>query len=55
MAFTPYHNINGSDGVLQELIKPGDFTGNIKSILMCNTDTTDIQLSLFLEVLQLGY
>jgi len=49
MAFTPYHNISGADGLLQELIKPGDFTGNIKSILMCNTDTTDIQVSLFLE------
>ena len=49
MAFTPYHNISRADGTLQELIKPGDFTGNIKSILISNTDSTDIQLSLYIQ------
>ena len=49
MALTSYHNISGANGTLQELIKPGDFTGNIKSILISNVDSTEIQVGLFLE------
>ena len=41
MAFTPYHNIDGSDGIHVELLAPGDKAGNIKSITIVNTHATD--------------
>ena len=50
MAFKPYHNIAGSDGVDVELLAPGDNASNIKSILIANTHaTTDATVSLFIQ------
>jgi len=50
MAFTPYHNIDGSDGVDVELIAPGENVGAIKSIMITNTHATaDASVTLFLE------
>ena len=50
MAFTPYHNIDGSDGVDVELLAPGDNSGGIKSILITNTHATaDATVSLFIQ------
>ena len=50
MAFTPYHNITGSTGVTVELIKPGDNTQGIKSIMLTNIHATaDATVSLFLQ------
>ena len=50
MAFTPYHNINGSNGVDVELLRPGDNASNIKSILITNIhDTADATVSLFIQ------
>ena len=40
MAFTPYHNITGSTGVTVELIKPGDNTKDIRSIMLTNIHAT---------------
>jgi len=50
MAFTPYHNVDGSNGVDVELIAPGGNVGAIKSILITNTDATaDATVTLFIE------
>ena len=49
MAFTAYHNISGSTSEYQELIKPGDNTKGIKSILLTNTDTEDIVVDLYIQ------
>ena len=50
MAFTAYHNIVGSAGVTQELIKSGDNTRGIKSILLTNIhDSATATVSLFLQ------
>ena len=50
MAFTAYHNITASDGLSQELIKPGDNTKGIKSILLTNIhDSANANVSLFLQ------
>tara|TARA_R110002012_G_scaffold57393_1_gene147908 strand:+ start:734 stop:1066 length:333 start_codon:yes stop_codon:yes gene_type:complete len=50
MAFTPYHNIDGSNGVDVELLKPGDGANNIKSILITNIHATeDATVSLFIQ------
>ena len=49
MAFTAYHNISGSTSEYQELIKPGDNTKGIKSILLTNTDTEDIVVNLYIQ------
>ena len=50
MAFTPYHNVDGSNGVDVELIAPGENAGAIKSIMITNTDATaDATVTLFIE------
>ena len=50
MAFTPYHNIDGSNGVDIELIAPGENAGTIRSIMITNTDATaDATVTLFIE------
>lgn len=49
MAFTPYHNIDGSNGVDVELLAPGDNSGGIKSILITNTATAAATVSLFIQ------
>ena len=50
MAFTPYHNINGSNGVDIELIALGTNINEIKSILITNTHATaDATITLFIE------
>ena len=49
MAFNPYHNISGSDGIEAELLAPGDGANDVKSILITNTYTTDIIVSLFIQ------
>ena len=50
MAFTAYHNIDGSDGVDIELFAPGDEGGNILSIAIANTHATaDATVSLFIQ------
>ena len=50
MAFTPYHNIAGSDGVDIELLKPGDGVNDAKSILITNIHATaDATVSLFIQ------
>jgi hypothetical protein len=50
MAFTPYHNIDGSNGVDVELIAPGENVGAIKSIMITNTHATaDATVTLFIE------
>ena len=41
MAFTAYHNVNGSNGVDVESVAVGDNASNIKSILITNTHATD--------------
>ena len=37
MAFTKYHNIDGSNGVDVELIAQGSKSNNVKSIMITNT------------------
>tara|TARA_R100001443_G_scaffold12849_1_gene22677 strand:+ start:1466 stop:1780 length:315 start_codon:yes stop_codon:yes gene_type:complete len=54
MAFTPYHNINGANGVNIELIKAGDNTRGIKSILIANTRSGGVSISLFIKNLATG-
>ena len=54
MAFTPYHNINGANGVNIELIKAGDNTRGIKSILIANTKAGNVSISLFIKNLATG-
>ena len=50
MAFTPYHNIDGSTGVNVELIAPGEDSGEISSIMITNThDTADATFTLFIQ------
>ena len=50
MAFTPYHNIDGSDGLDVELIKQGSNVQCIKSISIANTHATaDATVSLFIQ------
>ena len=49
MAFVPYHNIDGSTGVTTELIKPGSNASAIQSIMMANTQGTNVAtVTLFL-------
>lgn len=40
MAFTPYHNVLGTNGVHTELLAPGDNAGNISSIMLTNVHAT---------------
>jgi len=50
MAFTPYHNVDGSNGVDVELIAPKSGVGSIQSILITNTHATaDATVTLFIE------
>ena len=50
MAFTAYHNITVSTGVTVELIKPGDNTQGIRSIMLTNIHATaDATVSLFIQ------
>ena len=50
MAFTPHHNIIGTNGVDVELLKPGDGVNNIKSVLITNIHATaDATVSLFIQ------
>lgn len=50
MAFTPYHNVDGSNGVDVELIEPKSGVSGIKSILITNTHATaDATVTLFIE------
>jgi len=50
MAFTPYHNIDGSNGVDVELIAPRSGVGSVNSILITNTHATaDATVTLFIE------
>ena len=50
MAFVPYHNIAGSTGVTTELIKPGSNASAIQSIMMANTQGTNVAtVTLFLQ------
>jgi len=50
MAFVPYHNIDGSNGVDVELIAPGLRAGSISSIVIANTHATaDATVSLFIQ------
>ncbi len=52
MALTPYHNIDGSNGVDVELVAPGHNANNIKSIMLANTHATaDATVSLFISKL----
>jgi hypothetical protein len=41
MAFTPYHNITGSNGIHVELLAPGDNASDIKSITIANTHASN--------------
>tara|TARA_R110002020_G_scaffold386128_3_gene596948 strand:+ start:1964 stop:2314 length:351 start_codon:yes stop_codon:yes gene_type:complete len=41
MAFTPYHNITGSNGIHVELLAPGDNASSIKSITIANTHASN--------------
>ena len=41
MAFVPYHNIDGGNGVTTELIKSGSNVGAIQSIMITNTHATN--------------
>tara|TARA_R100001244_G_scaffold124747_1_gene94632 strand:+ start:757 stop:1095 length:339 start_codon:yes stop_codon:yes gene_type:complete len=41
MAFTGYHNIDGSKGVHVELLAPGDNAGDVKSIMLANTHASN--------------
>ena len=41
MAFTPYHNLDGSVATENELVAPGTNANEIKSILITNTHNTD--------------
>ena len=49
MAFTAYHNVDGSNGVDVELLAPGDNANSIQSILITNVDNADVTVSLFLQ------
>lgn len=50
MAFVPYHNIDGGNGVTTELIKPGSNVSAIQSIMMANTQGTNVAtVTLFLQ------
>ena len=49
MAFTAYHNIDGSDGVNVELLARGDNASNIKSILITNTTAGSANVSLYIQ------
>ena len=50
MAFTKYHNIDGSNGVDVELLAPGDNGGNLGSIVIANTHATaDATVTLFVQ------
>ena len=50
MAFTPYHNIDGSTGVNVELIAPGENSGKISSIMITNTHSSnDATVTLFIQ------
>tara|TARA_R100001015_G_C4593896_1_gene149212 strand:- start:250 stop:573 length:324 start_codon:yes stop_codon:yes gene_type:complete len=50
MAFTRYHNIDGSTAVTTELIKSGSKAKNIKSIVITNNHASaDASVTLFLQ------
>ena len=50
MAFTPYHNILGTAGLDQQLIRVGENVTNIKSILLTNVHgSNDATVSLFIQ------
>ena len=50
MAFTPYHNIDGSNGIDIELIAPGENVETIQSVVITNTHATaDATVTLFIE------
>ena len=50
MSFTPFHSIDTSVvGTNVELIAIGSNVNNIKSILITNTDTSALTISLFLQ------
>ena len=51
MAFTAYHNIDGSDNVTAELLAPGNGDGNISSITITNVDNAVVTVSLFIQKL----
>ena len=50
MAFTAYHNVDGSESVDVELLAPGDGASVLKSITIANTHATaDATVSLFIQ------
>ena len=50
MAFTKYHNIDGSNGVDVELIAQGSKSNNVKSIMITNTRASnDASVSLYIN------
>tara|TARA_R100000781_G_scaffold111086_1_gene77316 strand:- start:1652 stop:1963 length:312 start_codon:yes stop_codon:yes gene_type:complete len=41
MAYTPYHNILGSNGVVQVLIEKGEGPGSVKNLTITNTHASN--------------
>ena len=55
MAFVPFHSIDSStDGTEIELIAAGENVSNIKSVLLTNTDSHDLNVSLYIQDSQTG-
>ena len=50
MAFVPFHSIDSStDGTEIELIAAGENVSSIKSVLLTNTDSHDLNVSLYIQ------
>jgi hypothetical protein len=50
MAFKAHHSINtAADGVNIRLIETGENVNNIKSILLTNTDSNEVQVDLYIQ------
>ena len=55
MAFVPFHSIDSStDGTEIELIAAGENVSSIKSVLLTNTDSHDLNVSLYVQDSQTG-
>ena len=55
MAFVPFHSIDSStDGTEIELIAAGENVSSIKSVLLTNTDSHDLNVSLYIQDSQTG-
>jgi|TARA_R100001460_G_scaffold30721_2_gene60598 hypothetical protein len=50
MAFVPFHSIDSStDGTEIELIAAGENVSSVKSVLLTNTDSHDLNVSLYVQ------